>query len=46
MALISAILVACAHLDPKRSLTGLKQTDREYLSGARWYREARNHDDD
>lgn len=39
MALINAIHVACAHLDPKRSLTQLKPTDREYLSGARWYRE-------
>ena len=39
MALISALLVACAHLHPKRSLTRLKPTDREYLSGARWYRE-------
>ena len=39
MALISAIEVACAHLDPKRSLTKLKPTDKEYLSGARWYRE-------
>ncbi len=39
MALISVIHVACAHLDPKRSLTRLKPTDREYLSGARWYRE-------
>ena len=39
MALISAIHVACAHLDPKRSLTRLKPTDREYLSGVRWYRD-------
>ena len=39
LALISAIHVACVHLDPKRSLTLLKPTDREYLSGARWYRE-------
>jgi len=39
MALIAAIHVACAHLDPNRSLTRLKPTDREYLSGARWYRE-------
>ena len=39
MALINAIHVACAHLDPKRSLTQLKPTDKEYLSGARWYRE-------
>ena len=37
--LINAIHVACAHLEPKRSLTQLKPTDREYLAGARWYRE-------
>lgn len=41
MALMNAIHVACAHLDPKRSLTKLKPTDKEYLSGARWYREAK-----
>jgi RpiR family transcriptional regulator, carbohydrate utilization regulator len=39
MALVNAILVACAHLNPKRSLTQLKPTDKEYLSGPRWYRE-------
>jgi DNA-binding MurR/RpiR family transcriptional regulator len=39
MALINAIHVACAHLNPARSLTQLKPTDKEYLSGARWYRE-------
>jgi DNA-binding MurR/RpiR family transcriptional regulator len=39
MALINAVEVACAHLDPKRSLTKLKPTDKEYLSGPRWYRE-------
>jgi DNA-binding MurR/RpiR family transcriptional regulator len=39
MALINAIHVACAHLNPTRSLTQLKPTDKEYLSGARWYRE-------
>ena len=37
--LISAIHVACAHFRPKRSLTQLKPTDKEYLAGARWYRE-------
>jgi DNA-binding MurR/RpiR family transcriptional regulator len=42
MALINAIHVACAHLDPKRSLTQLRPTDKEYLSGERWYREARS----
>lgn len=41
MALINAVHVACAHLNPKRSLTQLKPTDKEYLSGARWYREAK-----
>jgi DNA-binding MurR/RpiR family transcriptional regulator len=41
MALISAVHVACAHLNPKRSLTRLKPTDREYLSGLRWYRESK-----
>jgi len=41
MALINAIEVACAHLDPRRSLTRLKPTDKEYLSGQRWYREAK-----
>ncbi|MGH9837807.1 MAG: MurR/RpiR family transcriptional regulator [Blastocatellia bacterium] len=39
VALISAIHVACAHVNPKRSLTRLKPTDKEYLSGPRWYRE-------
>ena len=39
MALISAIHVACAHLNPRRSLTRLKPSDREYLSGQRWYRD-------
>jgi DNA-binding MurR/RpiR family transcriptional regulator len=39
MALVNVIHVACAHLNPKRSLTQLKPTDKEYLSGLRWYRE-------
>lgn len=38
-AAINAIHVACAHVDPKRALTRLRPTDREYTSGARWYRE-------
>ncbi len=41
VALISAIHGACAHLDPKRSLSLLKPTDKEYLGGSRWYREAK-----
>ena len=39
MAAISAIHVACAHIDPKRSLTRLRPTAKEYTSGSRWYRE-------
>jgi len=42
MAVISAIHVACAHIDPKRSLTRLRPTDKEYASGTRWYREPKN----
>ena len=38
-ALLNTVLVACAHLNPKRSLTQLKPTDKDYLSGLRWYRE-------
>jgi len=41
MALINAILVACVHLNPKRSLLQLKPTDKEYLAGSRWYRETK-----
>lgn len=39
MAAISLIHVACAHIDPNRSLSRLRPTDREYASGHRWYRE-------
>lgn len=39
MAAISAVHVACAHIDPSRSLSRLRPTDREYASGHRWYRE-------
>ena len=40
-AAINAIHVACAHIDPKRSLTRLRLTAQEYASGSRWYREPR-----
>ena len=46
MAAINAIHVACAHIDPKRSLNRLKPTDREYTSGARWYREPKGSNGD
>ncbi len=39
MAAINAIHVACAHIDPRSSLTRLRPTDKEYASGTRWYRE-------
>ena len=41
MAAISAVHVACAHIDPHRSLSRLRPTDREYASGHRWYRESK-----
>lgn len=37
MALCNAILVACAHIKPKRSLALLRQSEAEYRSGPRWY---------
>jgi DNA-binding MurR/RpiR family transcriptional regulator len=40
MALLNAILVACAHVKPKRSLSLLRQSEDEYRSGPRWYDEA------
>lgn len=46
MAAINAIHVACAHIDPKRSLTRLRLTDREYASGPRWYREPKGSNGD
>jgi DNA-binding MurR/RpiR family transcriptional regulator len=46
MAAISAIHVACAHIDPRRSLNRLRPTDREYASGHRWFREPKGFDGD
>ncbi|HEX5835410.1 MAG TPA: MurR/RpiR family transcriptional regulator [Pyrinomonadaceae bacterium] len=46
VATISAIHVACAHLDPNRSLSRLRPTDREYAAGHRWYREPRRSNGD
>lgn len=45
-AAINAIHVACSHVDPKRALTRLRPTDREYASGPRWYREPKGSDGD
>jgi DNA-binding MurR/RpiR family transcriptional regulator len=45
-AAINAIHVACSHIDPKRALTRLRPTDREYASGPRWYREPKGSNGD
>ncbi len=39
MALMNTIIVACAHLRPKRALAMLSRTEQEYRSGTRWYQE-------
>jgi DNA-binding MurR/RpiR family transcriptional regulator len=39
VAAINAILVACAHTQPKRALRLLEQFDKEAASVARWYEE-------
>ena len=46
VASISAIHVACAHIDPKRSLNRLRPTDREYVAGHRWYRDSKRSNGD
>lgn len=40
MALLNAVLVACAQLRPRRSLALLRQSEKEYLAGPRWYEQA------
>jgi DNA-binding MurR/RpiR family transcriptional regulator len=39
MALLNTIIVACAHLRPKRALAMLSRTEQEYRTGDRWYQE-------
>ena len=41
MALMNTIIVACAHLRPKRALAMLSRTEEEYRTGSRWYQEPR-----
>lgn len=43
-AAVNAIHVACSHVDPKRALTRLRPTDREYASGSRWFRAPKGSD--
>lgn len=46
MALFNAIIVACSHIAPKRSLQLLRQSETEYRSGPRWYEETDAQDGD
>jgi DNA-binding MurR/RpiR family transcriptional regulator len=39
MAVLNTIIVACAHLRPKRALAMLSRTEQEYRTGTRWYQE-------
>jgi DNA-binding MurR/RpiR family transcriptional regulator len=39
MALINAIILACAHLRPRRALAMLGRTEAEYRLGERWYQD-------
>ena len=39
MAVINAIILACAHLQPRRALEMLGRTEADYRSGERWYQE-------
>jgi len=39
MAVINSILVACSLLDPKRTLARLHENEKEYTTGARWYKD-------
>ena len=46
MALLNTIIVACAHLRPKRALAMLSRTEQEYRTGRRWYQEPKRHKQD
>jgi DNA-binding MurR/RpiR family transcriptional regulator len=37
MAVVNAILVACAQVKPRRALAVFRQSEKEYLSSPRWY---------
>jgi DNA-binding MurR/RpiR family transcriptional regulator len=39
MAALNAVIVACTHVRPQRSLAALKTTREEYLAGPRWFQE-------
>jgi DNA-binding MurR/RpiR family transcriptional regulator len=39
LAALSTIVAACAHLHPKRTLEVLREYEKEYTNGTRWYQE-------
>ena len=39
LALTNTIIVACAHIQPKRALEILGRTEQEYRTGGRWFQE-------
>ena len=46
MALLNAIVLACAQIAPSRALALLRQTEKEYLAGPRWYEQSPRGDED
>lgn len=40
LALMNTIIVACAHLEPRRALAMLGRNEEEYRSGVRWYQDS------
>jgi len=40
MAVVNAVLVACAQVRPRRALSVLRQSEKDYLSSSRWYEKA------
>jgi DNA-binding MurR/RpiR family transcriptional regulator len=45
IALLNALILACTQLAPRRALAHLRQSEREYLSGERWYEPGRGEDE-
>jgi DNA-binding MurR/RpiR family transcriptional regulator len=41
MAVLNTIIAACSHLQPQRTLARLRENEKEYTSGARWYQKKR-----
>jgi DNA-binding MurR/RpiR family transcriptional regulator len=46
MALLNAIVLACAEIAPSRALALLRQTEKEYLAGPRWYEQDLGRDEE